>query len=151
MPGGDTFVLFHIGERRFALSSSLINELAPPVRLHKFPATSARVSGVIVRRGKIVPVYDFRAFFGGKRSSANLFYLVARCEAGDSSDLCAFPVNGECELLSGEIQPPTSITPEYISGAIAVGEKQFEVLNLDALVASNASLAIEPVPHGAQR
>ena len=64
--GRDSFVLLHIGERRFALPASRVTELAPPVRLHKFPHTSARVSGVIVRRGKIVPVCDPRVVFGGR-------------------------------------------------------------------------------------
>src|SRR5271163_1954561 len=130
--GENTFVVLHMGERRLALPSGLIAELAPPVRLHKFPTTSPHISGVIVRRKKIVPVYDFRNFLGGRKSSANLFYLIARCAVGGSSELCAMPVNGECELLSGAFQPATMEDSEYVLGRLAVGEEHFEVLNLDA-------------------
>ena len=52
-----SFVLLQVGERRFALLSNIVTELAPPVRLHTFPHTSPLVAGVIVRRGHIVPVY----------------------------------------------------------------------------------------------
>jgi chemotaxis signal transduction protein len=135
----DSFVLLQIGERRFALRASIVNELAPPVRLHRFPHASARVSGVIVRRGKIVPVYDPRAVFGGRRSSANLFYLIADCDFRGASDLYAIPVNGECELVSGEILPPAVAAPEYVSGRVSVGGEQVDVLDLSALVVSNGS------------
>ena len=74
----NSFVLLHIGERRFAFPASLVTELAPAVRLHRFPHTTSQLLGVIMRRGKIVPVYDPRSVFGAKRSSANLFYLARR-------------------------------------------------------------------------
>jgi chemotaxis signal transduction protein len=144
----DSFVLLHIGERRFALSASLVTELAPPVRLHKVPHTSARVSGVIVRRGKIVPVYDPRAVFGARRSSANLFYLIAECNFGGVSELCAIPVNGECELMSGEVQPASAAAPEYVSGTVLMNAEQIDVLDLDALLASNGFKSTEPSPAG---
>jgi len=133
----NSFVLLHIGERRFALPASLVTELAPPVRLHKFPHVSLRVSGVIVRRGKILPVYDPRPVFGGRRPSSNVFYLIADCDFDGTSGLCAIPVNGECELISSEIEPPFVAAPAYVSGTVSVGSEQIDVLDLNALVALN--------------
>lgn len=146
--GRGSFVLLNIGEHRFALPAGLVTELAPPVRLHRFPHTSARVSGVIVRRGKIVPVYDPRPVFGARRSSANLFYLIAECDFGGAAELRAIPVNGECELISGELQPASAATPEYVSGTVSVGAERIDVLDLDALVASNESKSPDPAPVG---
>jgi chemotaxis signal transduction protein len=146
-----SFVLLHIGEHRFALPANLVTELAPPVRLHKFPHTSARVSGVIVRRGKIVPVYDPRVVFGGKRSSANLFYLIAECNFQGATELCAVPVNGECELISGEIHPRSVEAPEYVSGNVSVGAEQIDVLDLDTLVASNRPRSTDPALAGVRQ
>ena len=45
-----SWVLLHVGNRRFALPAESVIELAPPVRLHNFPHTSQLIAGVIVRR-----------------------------------------------------------------------------------------------------
>ena len=75
----NSFVLLRIGAHRFALPAALVAELAPPVQLHEFPHTSPSVSGVIVRRGRILPVYDAGSLLLGKEASGQQFYLVARC------------------------------------------------------------------------
>jgi hypothetical protein len=51
---------------------------------------------------------------------------------GNSDELGAIPVNGECELASGEMQPPAMNCPAYLAGTLAVGEDSFDVLNLEA-------------------
>ena len=38
--GADSYVLLQLANRRFALPSTIVSELAPPVRLHTFPHTS---------------------------------------------------------------------------------------------------------------
>jgi chemotaxis signal transduction protein len=134
-----SFVLLHIGERRFAFPAGLVTELAPAVRLHRFPHTSSHLLGVIMRRGKIVPVYDQRSVFGAKRSSANLFYLLAECNFGAARELFAVPINGESVLVSGELQPSENVGPEYVAGFIAVAGERIDVLDLNALIASTFS------------
>ena len=64
-----SFVLLQIGRRRVAMPAGNVVELAPPVRLHAFPHTAPFISGVIVRRGRIVPVYDAGSVLTGKSSS----------------------------------------------------------------------------------
>ena len=129
----DSFVLVHIGDRRFAVAADAVSELSPPVRLHTFPHTTDPVSGVIVRRGRIVPVCNASAVLGGRRSSANLFYLVAECHVAGSAELLAIPVNGESELVSGKIQPPDDTAPSYISGTLPAGADSIAVLDLGIL------------------
>jgi chemotaxis signal transduction protein len=129
---GSSFVLLHVGNRRVALPAGLVAELAPPVRLHAFPHTSKLIAGVIVRRGRIVPVYEAGVVLGGRRSSSQRFYLIARWQIGNADELGAIPVNGECELANGEMQPPAMDRPGYVAGTLAVGEDSFDVLNLDA-------------------
>lgn len=132
----DSFVLVQLGERRFALPANIITELAPPVRLHTFPHVSPLVSGVIVRRARIVPVYDASSVLTGKQVSAHRFYLIARREFGKFSELSAIPVDGECELGTGEMQPPPVGKPHYVAGVLSIGEESLDVLNLEALVTS---------------
>ncbi len=137
-----SFVLLQVGPRRFALPSNLVAELAPPVRLHTFPHTSPLVAGVIVRRGRIVPVYDVAPALLGTDSPAHRFYLIAQRSIGKSSEPSAIPVNGECELASAEMQPPSAGCPHYFSGTIQIGYESVEVLDFDALVAQAPGAAM---------
>lgn len=131
---GASFVLLQLGSQRFALPAMVIAELAPPVQLHSFPHTSPLLCGVIIRRSRIVPVYDASPILTGGRSSAHRFYLIARRTFGKASELSAIPVDGECELVSGEMQPAALQDPEYVKGRIAVGEDLVTVLDFEALV-----------------
>lgn len=129
-----SFVLLHLGNRRFALPAGTIAELAPPVHLHSFPHTSPAVCGVIVRRSRIVPVYDASPILIGRRSSSHRFYLIARRDFGKASELSAIPVDGECELVNAELQPAAPEDPEYVKGRVAFGEDFVSVLDFEALV-----------------
>jgi len=134
----NSFVLMQVGTRRFALPADIVAELAPPVRLHAFPHTAPLVAGVIVRRGHIVPVYDVAPILLGRSSSAHRFYLIALREFGAASEPSAIPVDGECELATGDIQPPEPGRPAYVAGRLSLGEESIDVLNFEALVTWHA-------------
>jgi chemotaxis signal transduction protein len=131
--GQPSFVILQVGNRRFALPSEAVVELAPPVRLHPFPHTSPLIAGVIVRRGRIVPVYDAASVLLGRSSSAQRFYLVARRRAGSASDLAAIPVNGECELASGNMLAPEADHPAWVAGTLSLDDESVDVLDFGAL------------------
>jgi chemotaxis signal transduction protein len=131
-----SYVLVQIGDRRFAMSAATVSELAPPVRLHHFPQSSPLVAGVIVRRGRIVPVYDVSRILAGKNSPAHRFYLVAARDFGSVSEPGAIPVDGECELVTAPTQNPDPASPKYISGTLTIGEENIQVLDLNALINS---------------
>jgi len=129
-----SFVVLQVGSRRFALPADNVVELAPPVRLHKFPHQTALIVGVIVRRGRIVPVYDAGSLLGGRSSSAQRFYLIAKRRVGKAVEFAAVPVNGECELATGEVAAPPPDGPSWLTGAISFKGEAADVLDLDALV-----------------
>ena len=65
-------------------------------------------------------------------------------QVGNADELGAIPVNGECELASGEMQPPGMDRPAYIAGTLGVGDDLLDVLNLDAFsAAANESRGAE--------
>ncbi len=148
--GGKSYVLLQIGDRRFAMPAKNVSELAPPVRLHEFPHTAPLVAGVIVRRGRIVPVYDVAPVLTGRRSSAHRFYLIARREFGAFSEPSAIPVSGECELANAEMQPPSADDPEYVSGSLAIGDEKIDVLDMETLVTSRPVDTNEAARRGPQ-
>ena len=139
--GANSFVLLRIGHRRVALAANLVAELAPPVRLHTFPHQTPMLAGVIVRRGRVVPVIDTEPVLGGKSPLSHRFYLIAHRSVGNASELGAIPVNGECELASGEMQPPGMDRPAYVAGTLTVGDDSLDVLNLDAFSTANSAEA----------
>ena len=135
--GANTYVLLQLASRRFALPSGIVSELAPPVRLHTFPHTSPLVSGVIVRRGRIVPVYDVSSILLGRSSSVHRFYLIARRDFPDGPEGSAIPVSGECELTTAGMQEVSDDSRPYISGRLLIDGESIEVLNFDLLVAND--------------
>jgi chemotaxis signal transduction protein len=134
-----SWVLLHVGNRRFALPAESVMELAPPVRLHNFPHTSKLIAGVIVRRGRIVPVYDVAPVLCGRESSVHRFYLIAERAFDSASEGSAIPVNGECELANGEMQPRDEDAPPYFAGTLAIENENIDVLDLQMLVTSAGS------------
>jgi chemotaxis signal transduction protein len=142
--GANTYVLLQLANRRFALPSAIVSELAPPVRLHAFPHTSRLVSGVIVRRGRIVPVYDVARILLGRSSSVHRFYLIARRNFPDGPEGSAIPVSGECELTTTEMQAVSDESRPCIFGLLFIGGESIEVLNFDALLANDAMQHNEP-------
>jgi len=147
---GNSFVILHAGDRRFALPASIVTELAPPLRMHVFPHTTPIVSGVLLRRGRIVPVYDGIPALAGEHVSAQRFYLIAKREFGAVEELSGIPVDGDGELATGEMQPPPSGLPEYIVGTLAIGGESIEVLDFSALVAAQSAVSHLPGPPEAQ-
>src|SRR4029077_16488288 len=94
-----SFVLLRLGERRFAVSAKQIAELVAPSRVFRFPHRTPKLEGVILRRGRIVPVCDVSEMLLGKRLTSRRFYLIAVRNYGAQREWVAVPVTGECELI----------------------------------------------------
>lgn len=138
---GASFVLLQLGNRRFGLTAEIVSELAPPVRLHTFPHTTPLVSGVIVRRGRIVPVFDVSSILSGKSSFNHRFYLIAQRRAGNTTEASAIPLSGECELATAEMHAPDEGRAPYVAGQLNIGDETIEVLDFEKLVNSAAPQA----------
>jgi chemotaxis signal transduction protein len=142
--GRESWVLLQVGNHRFALSAQSVMELAPPVRLHHFPQTSKLIAGVIVRRGRIVPVYDVAPILTGRESSVHRFYLIALRTFGKNQEASAIPVNGECELATAEMLPSPADSPTYFAGKLEIQGEDISVLDLEKLVGTSQTLTNEP-------
>jgi len=141
MSSPQRFVLFPIGKKRFALPAEEVAELAKPDLLQVFPHTTPLMSGVLVRRGTIIPVCDIAQVLVGPSAPPRRFYLIATRNVGRSRNLVALPVSGECELSSIEPRPQTGRLPEYVASLLSVDEEIIEVLNLGTLMSSGSAQA----------
>lgn len=145
-----SFVLLRLGERRFAVSAKHISELVAPSRIFRFPHQTPKIEGVILRRGRIVPVCDIAEKLLGKRITARRFYLVAVRHYASSSEWVALPVTGQCELINAEITPASATDAPHVAGWLSYAGDVIEVLNLDALTPGPDALGAEQVQLAAQ-
>ena len=100
-----SFVVFQVGTRRVALPRDCVAELIASPILFSFPHTTPLITGVVLRRGRIVPVLDLGPGLLGAASPPARFFLVVERRISNSSERCAIPVQGECELVAGIMLP----------------------------------------------
>jgi len=127
------FVLLRLGDRRFAVSATQIAELVAPSRVFRFPHNTAEVEGVILRRGRIVPVCDVAEKLLGNRLRTRRFYLIAQRRYGAQTEWVALPVTGDCELINAEMTLPSDTDAPHVAGWLSHAGDVIEVLNLEAL------------------
>ena len=127
-------VLLRLGERRFALAAEQVAELAAPSRVFRFAHRTPELDGVILRRGRVVPVCDVAERLTGKRLISRRFYLIAARKHGHSMDWIAIPVSGQCELIQADLTPASPSDSPHVAGWLSHGGEVIEVLNLAALM-----------------
>jgi chemotaxis signal transduction protein len=134
-----SFVLLPLKSRKIALPAESVIELVAQGRMQKFPHQTPWISGVIIRRGRVVPVCDVNQLFGEADPAQGRFYLVAEWKAGKVRDWCAIPVVQECELASAENYLPIDANAEvrtaHVAGTLRAGEEEIEVLDMGKLIA----------------
>ena len=129
-----SYVLFPMGANRFALPAEFVEELARPDHLQTFPHRTPLLTGVLVRRGKIVPVCDIAQVLVGADAPPRKFYLIANQDATAHREWTAIPVTGECALASLEPSPPEAGQPPYVTGLVKAGDEKIAVVDLSVLI-----------------
>jgi chemotaxis signal transduction protein len=129
----ESFVLLRLGERRFAVAANVISELVAPSRIFRFPHNTKEVEGVILRRGRIVPVCDVAERLIGKSLRTRRFYLIAQRRYAAQAEWVALPVTGDCELISTDMIPASEADLPHVAGWLSHDGDVIEVLNLASL------------------
>lgn len=135
-----SFVLFPLGEKRYALRAEKVTELAKPDRLQTFPHCTPLLVGVLTRRGRIIPVCDVAHELVGPDVPPRKFYLIANRQFEARQEWTAIPVTGECELATGEPVKPNTEMPDYVIGVLALGQEIVQVVNLEKLIAQEVAV-----------
>jgi chemotaxis signal transduction protein len=134
-----SYVLFPLGKERFALPAETVTELARPDNVQTFPHRTPLLTGVLVRRGKIIPVCDVAQVLVGSAAPPRKFYLIANCKIDSRQELTAVPVTGECELASAPRAPLTGKEPSYISGLLTIADETISIVALEKLISVEAT------------
>jgi chemotaxis signal transduction protein len=130
----NSYVLFPLGEKRFAVPAAVVTELARPDNLQTFPHRTPLLAGVLVRRGRIVPVCDVAQVLVGPDAPPRKFYLIANCQVGTRQEWTAIPVTGECELASLRPEQSSGEQPPYVMGALHLDDETVDIVDLEKLV-----------------
>ena len=140
-----SFVVFHVGARRVALSRDIVAELIASPFLYSFPHTTPLIASVVLRRGRIVPVLDLGPGILGAASPPARFFLVVERRISNSSERCAIPVQGECELVAGVMLSPAS-PEDFVNGYLDLNEERIDVLDLEKTIAAGVRNEEETIP-----
>lgn len=128
-----SFVLLRLGDRRFAIIAERVGELIAPSRVFRFPHRTPEIEGVVLRRGRIVPVCDISEQLTGRPLGPRRFYLLALRRYGAHTETVALPVTGECELIAAEMTSASGDHPPHVGGWISHDGEVIEVLDVDYL------------------
>lgn len=140
-----SFVVFQVGARRVALSRDTVAELIASPFLYSFPHTTPLITGVVLRRGRIVPVLDLGPGVLGAASPPARFFLVVERRISKSSERCAIPVQGECELVAGIMLPPAG-QEDFVTGCLDLNGEQIDVLDLEKAIGASAKICEGLIP-----
>ncbi|HLH06067.1 MAG TPA: chemotaxis protein CheW [Terriglobales bacterium] len=139
MTATNSFVIFPMGEKHFALPADRVTELARVDQQQVLPHTTPFITGVLVRRNEVIPVWDIAPSLVGPDAPARKFYLIARRRFGSTEECSAIPVTGDCELLNQEITAPVGKVAPYVEGLLSLQNELVEVINLEKLATEVAS------------
>jgi len=137
----ESFVIFPLGARRFALPTVDVVELTRTGFVQKFPHTTSGLNGVLMRRGDVLPVWDVTRILLGPGKETLKFWLVTRRNFA-GNELTAIPVSGECQMMNVEMQPPPPGSAPHVRGVLPIENQWVEVLELAQLVAPRKSGAL---------
>jgi chemotaxis signal transduction protein len=134
-----SYVLFPLGEKRFALPAEVVAELARPDKLQSFPHRTPLLAGVLVRRGRIVPVCDVAQVLLGPDAPPRKFYLIAQHQVENQQEWTAIPVTGECELATLAPSPAEGKQPPYVTGVLEAGDETITIVDFEKLISVEAA------------
>ncbi len=107
------FLLFRIGEERYALEAIEISEILPRVKLKAIAHVPQWVAGIFAHRGEIVPVIDISALSSGQaapaRTSTRMVLVHYRHDAEHPAQLLGLILEQATETL----RCPVSEFKEY--------------------------------------
>ncbi len=140
-----SFVVLQVGTRRIALPREGVAELIASPLIFTFPHTTPLIAGVVLRRGRILPVLDLGPGVSGALSPSTRFFLVVERYISNATEKCAIPVQGACELVTGVMAPAADLEG-YVTGHLDLNGEQIEVLDLEKAIAFSASSSSEWIP-----
>ncbi|MDR7150084.1 purine-binding chemotaxis protein CheW [Hydrogenophaga palleronii] len=127
---------FHLARERYALETRYVRGVHPLKHLTPLPSTPPFILGIVNVRGRIVPVYDIRKFFGPPESGLTDLHRIILVGGNDLElGLLADVGEGVLTIAAQSVQPPpptfTGIGAHYLKGITA---ERLVVLDIDRIL-----------------
>ncbi|WP_332739115.1 chemotaxis protein CheW [Hydrogenophaga sp.] len=115
---------FHLARERYAVETRYVREVHPLKHLTPLPSTPPFVLGIVNVRGRILPVFDIRKFFGLSENGLTDLHRIILVGGNDLElGLLADISVGVLTIAAGSVQPPpptfTGIGTQYLKGITA--------------------------------
>lgn len=131
------YLAFRLGKLHYVIEANCVKEVADPPEVVKLPLMPSHVKGVMVLRGKVIPVMDARVRLdvpAGDREQSP--YVIVVYESGR---LYAIVVDDVEEIIRAEPrlegQPQSGpLSQECMSGTIELGGATRHVLRLEDIL-----------------
>lgn len=117
-------VEFRLAQERYALESSFVREVYPFKDLTPLPCTPPFVLGIVNVRGRILPVYDLKKFFGLPDQGLTDLHRIILVQGNDMElGVLADVIVGVRSIPTDSLQPSlptlTDIRADYLKGVSA--------------------------------
>lgn len=115
---GTLFLLFRIGNERYALEASRVEAVLPLLPLKPVPGAPEGIVGVINYHGAAVPVVDLQAMLLGLGTAPRLSTRLFLVRYGSEARLIALMVGMATESIPLN---PADFQPSGVTGALCLG------------------------------
>jgi chemotaxis signal transduction protein len=157
MTGEQKFLLFPLAGRQCAIPAEQVAELTAASTVHSFPHRSPGIAGVILRQGRVIPLYRLASLMpppakvsaamageaplaampGATAETALQYQVIVVRQFSGASERAAFNVDGPCDLVTAALLP-ASAPRQAVAGELRLGGKSYTVLNLDKLFSTGS-------------
>lgn len=130
-------LVFALGDQRFALPVSVVQETVAAVAVTPLPAAPAVVGGVIDVRGDVVPVYDLGVRFGREPRPVRASEHFVLADAG--TRLVALRVDRVLEIVDIPVHDVTTTRPDdgrmkHVAGVVRLPDGMALLQDLSAFL-----------------
>lgn len=148
------FVLFHLGQERYALEAARVVEVVPLLALKRFPQSPRGVAGVFIYRGRPVPAIDLCELTVGRPAQENFSTRIIIINHGNIPGeqqlvgLIAERVTEtlrreESEFLESGVQVATS---PFLGPVLMDGRGIVQVINPERLMVEGLAMLVSGQP-----
>jgi chemotaxis-related protein WspB len=139
-------LLTQIGNVRFAVDARAVVEVVPRVALHPAPPAAGALAGLLLYRGRIIPVIDLGQALAGAPTPARLSarILIASCKVAQSPQQVGFIVEQVTEARRLAHLQPQGGASDVVGRVISADEGVIHLLDLDDV----AGATLRPRPRG---
>jgi len=142
-----SYILFKLGETTFAVASAIVQELELVEDITPVPNAASYVEGIVLVRGRVVPVINLRARFGMPRipwdQQARIIVLDIK---GRKVGLLVDAAREFLEISGEDVQPPpdtvSGISTQLLEGVAVLGDRLVLILDIEKLLSASEAEAL---------